>query len=343
MGESIFFSRRGSNSTINMPGKVNSNNMYGKKNRDNKPSKKSSAGGGFVRERANRQASAAGVTGSAALRAHEGAVYNCRKCRFQLFSGSDELLDQTFAVGSSSFFFPAPLEWMGELPGVEDKLKCPNCEAKVGSYNWSGTSVGSSGWVAPAIQLSRSKVDQQLPDVITDVKGGLEEVLPAFEQLKVEDQDCAKIAGESSEQDGEVEEQNNGEENDEERAEGEEFSLTNIWQLENVDHFPNDICREYTAAFVSNNFVKIGSLLAQDVAFSSPVGDCAGLEKVLEALRMTRGRMAEEVDVGAPKASGPSSSKVELQFVSANGKTVKLVDNVVVQRRVITQISRVKA
>jgi predicted nicotinamide N-methyase len=162
----------------------------------------------------------------------------------------------------------------------------------------------------------------------SDIKEGLEEVLPEFEQLKVEHQDCTEISGESIKQ--EVEEQNQGEENDEEKAEGEEFSLTNI-------------CREYAAAFVSNNFVKIGNLLAQEVAFSSPVADCAGSEKVLAALRMTRGRMAEEVDVGAPKASGPSSSKVELQFVSANGKGIKLVDNVVVQRRVITQISRVKA
>jgi hypothetical protein len=311
--------------------------MYVKKNRDNKPSKKA-AGGSFVRKTVAARPAAL----TPALRAHKNATYSCRKCRFQLFSGSDELLDHTFVVGSSSFFFPAPLEWMGELPGPEDKVNCPNCKARVGSYNWSGVSAGQGVWVAPAIQLSRSKIDQRVPASQPNAQAGLEE---AMATLRVEDQDLNEAAHGTTKPDVEIEEQELDTEKQEveEGADEAEISLKNIWQMETVDHFPNDICREYAAAFISNDFVKVGKLLGEQVTFSSPVGDCSGLETVLQALRMTRGRMAEKVNAGAPKASGPSSSKVELQFMSADGKGVKLVDDLVVECRAITQISRIRA
>jgi hypothetical protein len=155
----------------------------------------------------------------------------------------------------------------------------------------------------------------------------------------VEDQEFDSQAGETTEQEEAEEEEAEAEEGQED-TEAQEFNITDIWRMDNIEHFPNEICREYANAFVNNNYAKVGKLLSEDVTLSSPVGECAGSGKVLDALRTTRGRMAEEVSPGAPKASGPASSKVQFEFVSGGGKVVQLVDDVVVQRRVITQIVR---
>jgi hypothetical protein len=270
-------------------------------------------------------------------------------------------MEESFLEGCSGYFFPAPLEWMGELPGLEDKLQCPKCEGRIGSYNWAGASVGGKGWVAPSIQLSRSKIDQRVAAEITDVLGHVVDAsavaaaaaaTSAYDQFGRKKDDVAAAAAAAAEEplsmfdqlrvdDQGAEEE---EENDEVQEEGEaaEFSLTEMWRMDNVEHFPNDICREYAASFAISNFSKIKSLLADGVTLSSPVGESAGRDRVAKALQMTRGRMAEDVQQGTPKASGPSSSKVQFEFVSKDGKMVQIIDDIVVQRRTITTITRTR-
>ena len=46
------------------------------------------------------------------------------------------------------------------LSQVDGKLGCPKCSARIGSYNWSGMQCSCGAWVAPAIQVVKSKVDE---------------------------------------------------------------------------------------------------------------------------------------------------------------------------------------
>jgi hypothetical protein len=160
---------------------------------------------------------------------------------------------------------------------------------------------------------------------------------------------CARcnygVCGACHTPDGETSEQaiDAGKEHEPKADEDAEARQEDIWQMETGDHLPNNICGKYAAAYIANNFVKIGELLAEDVAFSSPVGDCVGSNKTLQALRMTRGRMAKEVQPSVPQATGPASSEVRLDFLNGAGKAIALIDAVVVQHKAITHISRRRA
>jgi dual specificity phosphatase 12 len=106
----------------------------------------------------------------------------CRMCRITLFGGGDlqdpphESSKHRFshrklnhgAVSShsmetcQSYFLQDCLEWMGHdiRNGVaEGKLNCPKCDAKIGTWIWSGTQCSCGTWVVPAIQIPKSKVD----------------------------------------------------------------------------------------------------------------------------------------------------------------------------------------
>lgn len=47
---------------------------------------------------------------------------------------------------------------------LEGKLICinHNCRARIGSFNWSGSQCSCGSWVSPAIQITKSKVDERL-------------------------------------------------------------------------------------------------------------------------------------------------------------------------------------
>ena len=45
---------------------------------------------------------------------------------------------------------------------VDGKLICPKCAVRLGSYTWSGMQCSCGAWVAPAIQVVKSKVDEVL-------------------------------------------------------------------------------------------------------------------------------------------------------------------------------------
>ncbi|KAF6264080.1 HAD-like domain-containing protein [Scenedesmus sp. NREL 46B-D3] len=61
--------------------------------------------------------------------------------------------------------FTEPLAWMcGQVVGpVQGKLYCPNCQARLGSFNWAGISNSAGSWMVPGFQLHSSRLDQLCP------------------------------------------------------------------------------------------------------------------------------------------------------------------------------------
>lgn len=46
-----------------------------------------------------------------------------------------------------------------EEGGLEGKLTCAHCEARLGYFNWSGIQCSCGSWITPAFQLHKSRVD----------------------------------------------------------------------------------------------------------------------------------------------------------------------------------------
>ncbi|GAA93381.1 uncharacterized protein L969DRAFT_89515 [Mixia osmundae IAM 14324] len=66
---------------------------------------------------------------------------------------------------SCSAYFVEPLSWMSstlEGGSLGGKLACPNarCNAKLGSFDWSGAQCGCGAWVVPGFALQKAKVDE---------------------------------------------------------------------------------------------------------------------------------------------------------------------------------------
>lgn len=109
------------------------------------------------------------------------AAYRCKKCR-RLLALQSNVLDHAPGEGEASFdwskrrsgnpfnkyddfecssLFVEPLRWMKivEEGGVEGKLSCAKCDARLGYFNWSGIQCNCGSWITPAFQLHKSKVD----------------------------------------------------------------------------------------------------------------------------------------------------------------------------------------
>lgn len=69
------------------------------------------------------------------------------------------------ALAPETSIFTEPLRWMEGITGgaVQGKLYCPSCQARLGSFNWSGSQASSGRWVVPAFQLHLSKLDEEAP------------------------------------------------------------------------------------------------------------------------------------------------------------------------------------
>ncbi|CAD1785309.1 similar to Saccharomyces cerevisiae YIR026C YVH1 Protein phosphatase involved in vegetative growth at low temperatures, sporulation, and glycogen accumulation [Maudiozyma barnettii] len=114
-------------------------------------------------------------------------VVRCKKCRHRLAlstsfiphippskdsseshfirkaANSNRVIDIQESQNTCSHYFMEPLKWMEpELSKqeLEGKLACPNCEMKVGAYNWKGSRCSCGKWVTPAIHLQSNRVDQ---------------------------------------------------------------------------------------------------------------------------------------------------------------------------------------
>lgn len=103
--------------------------------------------------------------------------YRCRKCRTPIFSGSmlevhEEGKGQTAFKYSrrdaraanvsgctSHFLNPDATSTLSEIEG---KICCPRCSARIGGYHWAGMQCSCGAWVAPAVQVVKSKVDESM-------------------------------------------------------------------------------------------------------------------------------------------------------------------------------------
>lgn len=111
--------------------------------------------------------------------------YTCRKCSHTLFSRSDVLHEGTpghtadgigvssakagwihnrptyCGVGgtcSSVFMRDAP-PWVTNVHANHGRILCPRCNAKLGSFAWSGAPCSCGKWVTPAFQFQLSRID----------------------------------------------------------------------------------------------------------------------------------------------------------------------------------------
>ena len=110
--------------------------------------------------------------------------YACRKCRTVLF-GDDDREDPPHAPAQHKFsarkmhhggaaasassacqsYFLAVqgLDWMGDMSDNEGRISCPKCTTKVGTWHWAGAQCSCGTWVAPALQIPKSKLDVIIP------------------------------------------------------------------------------------------------------------------------------------------------------------------------------------
>jgi dual specificity phosphatase 12 len=92
----------------------------------------------------------------------------CKKCRRML--ATQQFIVPHQGPGDTQrsdcpHVFIEPLSWMRptlELGELEGRLACPNakCGASVGRYAWQGFKCSCGKWVAPAVSLQKSKVDE---------------------------------------------------------------------------------------------------------------------------------------------------------------------------------------
>ncbi|XAR68402.1 Phosphoprotein phosphatase [Bertholletia excelsa] len=108
-------------------------------------------------------------------------AYRCKKCR-RVVALQENVVDHVPGEGETSFewhkrksgnpfnkgddiecssIFIEPLRWMTtvEEGGLEGKLSCVHCEARLGYFNWSGIQCSCGSWITPAFQLHKSRVD----------------------------------------------------------------------------------------------------------------------------------------------------------------------------------------
>ncbi|KAJ1732997.1 tyrosine protein phosphatase yvh1 [Coemansia sp. Benny D160-2] len=115
-----------------------------------------------------------------------GLVVRCKKCRRPLVSDAN-IVDHSAGDGEVAFsfkkrsngsgaatphafpqnkacssLFVEPMAWMdGVTDGLlENKIMCPKCHAKLGSYNWAGAQCSCGKWITPSFQIHRNRVDE---------------------------------------------------------------------------------------------------------------------------------------------------------------------------------------
>ncbi|KAM7269992.1 hypothetical protein ACFE04_029206 [Oxalis oulophora] len=108
-------------------------------------------------------------------------AYRCKKCR-RIVALQDNVVDHIPGEGEMSYdwhkrksrnsfnkstdsectsIFLEPLQWMRtvEEGGLEGKLSCVHCEARLGYFNWSGIQCSCGSWITPGFQIQKGRVD----------------------------------------------------------------------------------------------------------------------------------------------------------------------------------------
>lgn len=135
-------------------------------------------------------------TCEASLKPKFQTTYKCKKCRTALVGLKDVLphikgqsatcetllafdarakasqsdgenVDEKKLVECRNGIFVAPVRWMNGLfvtngkSGLSEKLRCPNCQSKIGSFSWVGrVPCACGGGIAPGFIINLSKVDK---------------------------------------------------------------------------------------------------------------------------------------------------------------------------------------
>jgi len=104
------------------------------------------------------------------------AMFTCRMCRKLLFTQADlasHSLEEppptlhmvqfrgkknSKATECTSFFIQR-VPALSDFNETEGKILCPKCKTRLGTYNWPGAQCSCGGWVVPALQITKSKVD----------------------------------------------------------------------------------------------------------------------------------------------------------------------------------------
>lgn len=114
-------------------------------------------------------------------------LMRCKKCRRELVTEAN-IIDHQAGIGEMAFsfkkrsangggahtphafpqdqacssLFVEPMEWMEGLQDglLENKINCPKCAAKLGSYNWFGAQCSCGKWITPSFQIHRNRVDE---------------------------------------------------------------------------------------------------------------------------------------------------------------------------------------
>ncbi|KAH9606330.1 hypothetical protein KSS87_005327 [Heliosperma pusillum] len=112
---------------------------------------------------------------------NSNVAYRCKKCR-RVVALQENIVDHIPGEGMTAFqwhkrnggnsfnksddfgcssIFVEPLKWMKtvEEGGIEGKLSCAHCDARLGYFNWSGSQCNCGSWITPAFQLHKSRMD----------------------------------------------------------------------------------------------------------------------------------------------------------------------------------------
>ena len=59
----------------------------------------------------------------------------------------------------TSYYLVEPPEWLEQSESTGGKLNCPNCQTRIGNWNWSGIKCSCDAWATPGFQIHCSRVD----------------------------------------------------------------------------------------------------------------------------------------------------------------------------------------
>ena len=276
----------------------------------------------------------------------DGCAFACRVCGTPLFEGRDVVghaveaaattgeggkerrfahkkwgEQQAAAEQCTSFFLGEAPPWVG---GLEGKIACPTCSARLGTFSWGGAQCSCGFWVVPCVQFQKSKVEAR-------ASVGAEAAAVAAEGAGgvCAGEAAAQTAGTAGEGPSPIPTDADA-----------TPPLSQLLSEGSIEHFPSVIALAYARAFAASARPGTQELLSHGVVLTTPRGACAGASKVLDALLLSRARMAAELTVGEPTVVSTSSAEVRLSFVNKQGATVVVADVVTVQRRLIASIVR---
>ncbi|XP_049850010.1 probable dual specificity protein phosphatase DDB_G0281963 [Schistocerca gregaria] len=103
-------------------------------------------------------------------------MYSCKICRTSLFQEADVVLhcigqhthsykkirkdikSDSIPLTCTSWFIKRK-DWMGDMTELQGDIACPKCHTRLGSWKWDGSQCSCGTWVAPFIQILKSRLD----------------------------------------------------------------------------------------------------------------------------------------------------------------------------------------